>query len=106
MAASLDRDIATIPGRPTTRLRHRAMGSPRAEREGDDRARLDALLGLGTSLLSADSRESVAETAVRHVRELVSADYVSLILFDKTDGHATVAAAFTGAERIRRSRWE
>jgi signal transduction histidine kinase len=80
----------------------------RSPRDGttDDRGRLTALHELGKTLLSLDSRERVAEAAVRHAREVVPVDHVALILFEEPSGAATLAAAFAGTERLRGSRWE
>ena len=82
------------------------MRQPRGAREQDDRATLAALHQLGKALLAAGGPEEVAQTTVRHVRDLAAAQFASLILFDPATAQAEVAATFAESEGLRGSRWD
>jgi len=56
------------------------------------------------ALLSTDSREGIADVAVRHVRAIVPVPFVSLIQLD--GAQAVVLAAFAQGEGVGGTRWE
>jgi signal transduction histidine kinase len=74
------------------------MRHPKHEQGPADRERLSRFQELGRALLRAESTEAVAESAVRHIRDVVPCSHLSVVVFDEAADQATVMAAFSAGQ--------
>ena len=87
--------------------RIRAMRAGRRQPHGEPTARASHLHDFDRALFAAETTEAVAETALRQLRQLLPARYITIVLFDFDAEQATVVAAYSQGNRRMRggSRW-